>query len=246
MPTADSSWKIYANAQPAAEAAARQNANRLLNDKPGGVLPAQSNSEMLARQNADRLLNDKPGATSSNIVIPRQDLSVTAGDATSGSSTTNDAVTGTPWTLEGDALYQQALAQGQSKFNLARNQAMYNLNDTTAQTNQDRRALDLNATESRRRLAGNYAARGMAGGAAGALGLAEAEANARQIASQTSLKDKLAALNANFLENYGNATTVDAAGKPNFDWTGTLAGQGYKTDAAQAAITARLAQYGVA
>lgn len=244
MPTADSSWKIYANAQPArdaAEASSRQNANRLLNNKPGGVMPAQNNSEMVARQNADRLLNDKPGGVSP------YSSSVTAPDATSGSTTTtNDAVVGTPWTLEGDPLYQQALAQGQSRFNLARNQAMFNLNDVTAQTNQDRRSLDLNSTEARRRLAGNYAARGMAGGAAGALGLAEAEANARQIAAQTSLKDKLAALNANFLENYGNANTVDAAGKSNFDWTGTLAGQGYKTDAAQAAITARLAQYGVA
>lgn len=250
MPTADSSWKIYANAQPArdaAEASSRQNANRLLNNKPGGVMPAQNNNEMVARQNADRLLNDKPGAMSPEVKIPRQGMGVTANDATSGSTTTtNDAVVGTPWTLEGDPLYQQALAQGQSKFNLARNQAMFNLNDVTAQTNQDRRSLDLNSTEARRRLAGNYAARGMAGGAAGALGLAEAEANARQIASQTSLKDKLAALNANFLENYGNANTVDAAGKSNFDWTGTLAGQGYKTDAAQAAITARLAQYGVA
>ena len=240
MPTADSSWKIYANAQPAAEASSRQNANRLLNNKPGGVMPAQNNSEMVARQNADRLLNDKQNFAPAS-------PSVTAPDATSGSTTTtNDAVVGTPWTLEGDPLYQQALSQGQSKFNLARNQAMFNLNDVTAQTNQDRRSLDLNSTEARRRLAGNYAARGMAGGAAGALGLAEAEANARQIAAQTSLKDKLAALNANFLENYGNANTVDAAGKSNFDWTGTLAGQGYKTDAAQAAITARLAQYGVA
>lgn len=221
MPTADSSWKIYANAQQ-------------------GV----KGNEMQVRQNADRLLNEKPGAVSPEVKIPRQGMGVTANDATSGSSTTQP-VTGMAYSLDSDPLYQQALAQGQSQFNSARNQAMFNLNDVTAQTNQDRRALDTNSAEARRRLAGNYAARGMAGGAAGALGLAEAEANARQIAAQTSLKDKLAALNANFLENYGNAQTVDAAGKPNFDWTGTLAGQQYKTQAAQTALTAKLAEYGV-
>lgn len=154
-------------------------------------------------------------------------------DLTSGSS----AATGTPWTLEGDPVYQAAYNSGQSQFNLARNKAQYDVNAAQQQTAQDRVALDLNATESRRRLAGNYAARGMAGGAAGAYTLAEAEANARQVAAQTSLKDKLAALNQNFLENYGATGT---------DWTGTLAGQGYKTQAAQAAITAQLAKYGVA
>jgi hypothetical protein len=212
--------------------------------------------ETMARQNAGRLLNDKPTAMANEPIKFGINKPYTSNgynepvDLTSGSSTSADSgsntVTGTPWTLEGDPLYQQALAQGQSQFNSARSQAMYNLNDVTSQANQERKALDLNATEARRRLAGNYAARGMAGGAAGALGLAEAEANARQIAAQTSLKDKLAALNANFLENYGNAASTDATGKPNFDWTGTLAGQNYKTQAAQTALTAQLAQYGVA
>lgn len=170
-------------------------------------------------------------------------------DLTSGSSTTADSgaatVTGASYKLESDPLYQQALLQGQSQFNLARNKAMFDVNAETTQASQDRKALDLNAAESRRRLAGNYAARGMAGGAAGALTLAEAEANARQIAAQTSLKDKLAALNQNFLENYGNVAQTDATGKSTYDWTGTLAGQNYKTQAAQAALTAKLAQYGV-
>lgn len=209
-------------------------------------------NETMSRQNANQLLNDKSIAaqepTKFGIYKPYTtggySQPVTANDATSGSSTTQPVV-GMAYNVESDPLYQQALNQGQSQFNSARNQAMFSLNDTTAQTNQDRKSLDLNSAEARRRLAGNYAARGMAGGAAGALGLAEAEANARQIAAQTSLKDKLAALNANFLENYGNANTVDAAGKPNFDWTGTLAGQQYKTQAAQTALTAKLAEYGV-
>lgn len=157
-------------------------------------------------------------------------------DLTSGSTAAQTPV-GTPWTLEGDPVYQAAYNSGQSQFNLARSKAMYDVNAAQQQSAQDRVALDTNSTESRRRLAGNYAARGMAGGAAGAYTLAEAEANARQVAAQTSLKDKIAALNANFLENYGATGT---------DWTGTLAGQGYKTQAAQAAITAQLAKYGVA
>lgn len=201
-------------------------------------------NETLSRQNANRLLNDKPATespTKFGIYKPyttpyNEPVDLTSGSSQSADSGT-DTVTGTPWSLEGDPLYQQALAQGQSQFNSARNQAMFNLNEQTTQANQDRRALDLNAAEARRRLAGNYAARGMAGGAAGALGLAEAEANAKQVAAQTSLKDKLAALNANFLENYGATGT---------DWTGTLAGQNYKTQAAQTALTAKLAQYGVA
>lgn len=202
--------------------------------------------ETMARQNAGRLLNDKPSAmanqpTKFGVYKPYSANGYNEPvDLTSGSSTTSDSggdtVTGTPWTLNGDPLYQQALAQGQSQFNSARNQAMFGLNEQTTQANQTRRELDTNSAEARRRLAGNYAARGMAGGAAGALGLAEAEANARQIAAQTSLKDKLAALNANFLENFGATGT---------DWTGTLAGQQYKTQAAQTALTARLSEYGV-
>jgi hypothetical protein len=158
-------------------------------------------------------------------------------DLTSGSTTQETKPVGTPWSLEGDPVYQAAYNSGQSQFNLARSKAMYDVNAAQQQTAQDRVALDTNSTESRRRLAGNYAARGMSGGAAGAYSLAEAEANARQVAARTSLKDKLSALNANFLENYGATGT---------DWTGTLAGQGYKTQAAQAAITAQLAKYGVA
>lgn len=141
------------------------------------------------------------------------------------------------WTLEGDPVYQQALASGQAQFNYARNAALAEKQNTETAKAQERRALDVNAAENRRRTAGNYAARGMAGGAAGALSMAEARANAEQIAARTSIQDQIAALNQNFLSNYG------AIGS---DWTGTLTGQQYKTQAAQAAITNRLAQYGVA
>jgi hypothetical protein len=67
--------------------------------------------------------------------------------------------------------------------------------------------------------------------------MAEAQANARQVADRTSISDQISALNQDYLANYG------ATGS---DWTGTLMGQQYKTQAAQAAIQAQLARYGVA
>lgn len=150
--------------------------------------------------------------------------------------TTGSTVT-PAWTLEGDPTYQAAMAAGQAKFNYARNAAMADKNAAELAAKGERQQLDVNATEGRRRLAGNYAARGMAGGAAGALTLAEAQANARQVAAQTSIADKISAMNEQYLQNYGATGT---------DWTGTLVGQQYKTDAAQAAITAQLARLGAA
>lgn len=144
------------------------------------------------------------------------------------------------WTLEGDPVYQAAMASGQSQFNIARANALAAKQADEASIASSRKSLDKGATEARRRLAGNYAARGMAGGAAGALTLAEAEANAQQIAARTSLQDQLSTLNSQYLANFG-----DAASK-GYDWTGTLSGQQYKTAAAQAAIQAQLAKFGAA
>lgn len=150
-----------------------------------------------------------------------------------------DTLPQTPkWSLEGDPLYQQAMAGGQAQFNYARNTALAEKMTGEQQLGQQRKSLDKSATESRRRLAGNYAARGMAGGAAGALSQAEARANAEQIAARTSIADQISALNNQFLQNYGDVTN------PNYDWTGTLVGQQYKTQAAQAALEAALARYG--
>jgi hypothetical protein len=152
-----------------------------------------------------------------------------------------------PWTLEGDAVYQQALAAGKSAFSFAQAQALADKQNQETGAAQQRKSLDTGATEGRRRLAGNYAARGMAGGAAGALSQAEARANAEQVAARTSITDQLTALNNQYLQNYGDASVKDPiTGKSTYDWTGTLAGQQYKTQAAQAAIQAQLARYGAA
>jgi hypothetical protein len=140
-----------------------------------------------------------------------------------------------PWTLEGDPAYKAAMSAGQASFNYARNAALAEKQNTQIAKRAERKALDVNATESRRRLAGNYAARGMAGGAAGALSQAEALANARQIAAQTDIAQQLTAVNNQYLENFG------AIGS---DWTGTLVGQQYKTQAAQQALESALARYG--
>jgi hypothetical protein len=150
-----------------------------------------------------------------------------------------DTLPQTPkWSLEGDPLYQQALAGGQAQFNYARNAALADKMTAEQGLGQQRKSLDRGATESRRRLAGNYAARGMAGGAAGALSQAEARANAEQVAARTSIADQITALNNQFLQNYGDVTSK------NYDWTGTLVGQQYKTQAAQQALEAALARYG--
>jgi uncharacterized protein YPO0396 len=130
------------------------------------------------------------------------------------------------------------MAAGESSFNYARNAALAEKQNTETAKAQERKALDVNATESRRRLAGNYAARGMAGGAAGALSQAEARANAEQIAARTNIQDQISAVNNQFLQNFGDVTN------PTYDWTGTLTGQQYKTQATQQAIQAALARYG--
>jgi hypothetical protein len=199
MPTADSSWKIYANEK------------------------AQAEQVQIPRQGM---------GIDYNAVAANQPM---ISDATSGST-----VVGDPYKLESDPTYQAAMQAGQSQFNTSRANSMASKNSQEMQLSNERRNLDKSSTESRRRLAGNFAARGMAGGATGALTLAEMEANAKQITAQTDIKDQIAALNANYLENYGNAA------QPGYDWTGTLIGQNYKTQAAQAALTAQLAKMGIA
>lgn len=138
------------------------------------------------------------------------------------------------WTLESDPIYQQAIAGGQSAFNIARANALAALQNQQTQTAQAEKEIEANAASSRERLAGNFAARGMAGGAYGALTRAEAEANARQVAAQTSLKDQMAAVNQQYLANFGATGT---------DWTGTLVGQDYRNQAIQQAMNALLPRY---
>jgi hypothetical protein len=226
MPTADSLDYL-------ARKAAQASANSGLNYQ--NIRDAQGSAQQQAVQNAYNGVAD--------VNIPKTGY-VGTPPANEGTSQPPPIV-GNPYTLEGDPVYQAAIQAGQSQFNTARANALASKTTNEMQLANERKNLDLNSTEARRRTAGNYAARGMAGGATGALTLAEIQANAKQITAQTDIKDQISALNANYLENYGNANQTDAAGNKNFDWTGTLVGQNYKTQAAQNALTAQLARMGI-
>lgn len=140
------------------------------------------------------------------------------------------------WQLDSDPVYQQALAGGQSAFNRSRANALSDVQNQTTAANRQLSGMKQSAAGSRRNLAGNFAARGMGRGAYGAYYRAQDQANAADIAAQTSVKDQLAALNQSFLANYGAVGT---------DWTATSVGQDYKNQAIQQAIAAQLARYGV-
>jgi hypothetical protein len=141
-----------------------------------------------------------------------------------------------PWTLEGDPNYQANMLAGKSQFNQNQFNALSDVQNQQTDIAQQQQNLARNSVESRKQLAGNYAARGMAGGAGGALTYAEAQANAQQLAANTSLNDQIATLNRNYAANYGSAGT---------DWQGTLQGQNVVNQARQQAIAARLQAIGM-
>jgi hypothetical protein len=140
------------------------------------------------------------------------------------------------YSIDSDPVYQQALAGGQSAFNRSRANALSDIQNQTTAANRQLSGMKQSAAGARRNLAGNFAARGMGRGAYGAYYRAQDQANAADIAAQTSVKDQLAALNQNFLANYGAVGT---------DWTATSVGQDYRNQAIQQAIAAQLARYGV-
>lgn len=144
------------------------------------------------------------------------------------------------WTLQNDPTYQYAMKGGQSAFNSARANALATLQNQQTSANRQLQNMKQQGAIDRRNLAGNFAARGMQGGAHGAYYRAQDQANAADIAAQTSIKDQLASLNNQFLQNYGDVNA------PNFDWTATLSGQEYKNQAIQQALSSILSQYGAA
>lgn len=159
---------------------------------------------------------------------------------TTGDATNQDIPYAQQWKLENDPVYQQAMLGGQASFNTARANAFANLEDQKTASNRKLSNMKMQAQSARRNLAGNFAARGMMGGARGAYYRAQDTANAADIAAQTDVKDQLASLNRSFLQNFG-----DVADK-SFDWTGTATGQEYKNQAIQQALSSILARYGAA
>jgi hypothetical protein len=155
-------------------------------------------------------------------------------DATDGGAGSSSA----QWALENDPVYQQAMLGGQSAFNMARANALAGLQNQQVQSERGLSNMKKTAASARRNLAGNFAARGMMGGARGAYYRAQDAMNAEDIAAQTSVKDQMAELNRQFLSNFGDVNDK------NFDWTATMTGQQYRSDAIQQAINAALARYG--
>lgn len=150
-------------------------------------------------------------------------------DLTSGKSAAD------AWALENDPIYQMAMRQGQSAFNVARGNALAGLQNQQIALNRQNERMSASAQDARRQLAGNFAARGMQRGGYGAYYRAQDAANAQQIAAQTDIKDQIAALNQNFLGQFGAIGT---------DWTATAIGQDYRNQAIQQALAAQIARYG--
>ena len=137
----------------------------------------------------------------------------------------------TPYNVYDDPNYQSALAAAQSQFNLERIGALgaKQYQDLAIERTLEGRP-DI-AEQQRRRLAGNYASRGMGGGRYGALTRAEAELNAGELAQRTGLREQMAELDRQFTSQYGAEGT---------DWLGTYRGQQAQQNAIQQALAARL------
>jgi len=131
-----------------------------------------------------------------------------------------------------DPVYLRQLQYGQTAFNNAKTNALAEKEIQTLDIQDELQARKPTAEQARRRLAGNYAARGMGGGRSGALSRAEATQNAQELTARTSLRDQISELNRQFVANYG----ADGS-----DWLGTTAGAAAQSEALQAAVNARLA-----
>lgn len=131
-----------------------------------------------------------------------------------------------------DPFYQQALQGAQSQFNMERTNALGTKAYEERAIQRELQGRPASAEAERRRLAGNFAARGMGGGRAGALTRAEAEVNAREVTARTGLREQMAELNRQFTSQFGAEGT---------DWLGTARGSQAQQAAIQAALQNRLA-----
>jgi hypothetical protein len=138
----------------------------------------------------------------------------------------------TPYNVYDDPFYQQSLQGAQSEFNLARIDALANQQYQQIPIERQLEQRPEIAEQQRRRLAGNFAARGMGGGRAGALTRAEAEVNAREIGARTGLREQIAELGRQFTSKFGAEGT---------DWLGTRFGMEAQQRALQTALQNRLA-----
>ena len=136
------------------------------------------------------------------------------------------------WSVYNDPFYLQQLQDAQDQFNMERINALGDVEYQEIDINRQLDERPATAEAARRRLAGNYASRGMAGGGYGALSRAEAEQNARELTARTSLRDQITELNKQFVGQFGAEGT---------DWLGTYRGSQAQSNAIQSAINNRLA-----
>lgn len=135
------------------------------------------------------------------------------------------------WSVYNDPFYLQQLQDAQNQFNMERINALGDVQYQEVGINRQLDERPATAEAARRRLAGNYASRGMAGGGYGALSRAEAEQNARELTARTSLRDQITELNRQFVGQFGAEGT---------DWLGTYRGSQAQNNAIQAAINNRV------
>ena len=193
------------------------------------------NSKVMSANTNDGTTYAKPTATTTPAPAPVQTTPTPPGPVVTTPEPEPETEATPPppeWTLEGDPFYQQALADAQAQFNLERIGAQGTKQYQEVGINRSLDERPATAEASRRRLAGNYAARGMGGGNSGALSRAEAESNARETTARTGLREQLSELNRQFVGQYG------AEGS---DWLGTLRGQSARDTASNFALQNRLA-----
>jgi len=201
-------------------------------DNRGGWIPAPGDegSTVIAGDNGATITTPdgtvvpvRPGAGGDGTVTPEVEES-------DGAVEESDEVQIDPeaeWSLETDPIYLQALQDAQSAFNINRINALGGLQYQTTGINRELRERIPQAEEQRRRLAGNFAARGMGGGRAGALSRAEGSANARELNARNSLREQIAELNRQFVGEFGTEGS---------DWTATRFGQQARENAIQRAL----------
>ena len=126
-----------------------------------------------------------------------------------------------------DPNYNQFLNAAQTQFETERTNKLASIqrDQIALQTAQDTANLD--AETARKNLAGAFAKRGMMGGRGGAFQRSQAMQNARLASQQISTKNQIAALNEDFIRNYGTGTG---------DWTATGRGQAYNQQAIDQAL----------
>ena len=231
----------YVPANASATAAAKQNViNKSLAtaaapvEKKGVAIPSYgTNTKSIAMANAiNEKIAPKTFTSTQTTSAPVQITPATEGPVQEVVPTPEPVQETAPeWSVYNDPFYLQQLQDAQDQFNMERINALGDVQYQEVGINRQLDERPATAEAARRRLAGNYASRGMAGGGYGALSRTEAEQNARELTARTSLRDQITELNRQFVGQFGAEGT---------DWLGTYRGSQAQNNAIQSAINNRL------